>query len=181
MITSWIIIIVLLLIMGSGLIHNFNVLFRHQAPFIPSRRRALKAISAELNLQDGQVFFELGAGSAPLLRRLARQYSQVRFVGVEYSLIPWVIGTLLCLPHRNIKIIKQNFWQTDLSQADYIYCFLNVRVMRELENKFKTNCKPGVTIISYIFKLPHIEPSKTLELGHEKIYFYKINNIDNND
>lgn len=178
---SWIIIIALLLIMGSGLIHNFNVLFRHQAPFVPSRRRTLKAISAELNLQDGQVFFELGAGSAPLLRRLAKQYPHVKFVGFEYSLIPWFLGALLCLPFSNIKINKQNFWRADFARADYIYCFLNVRVMRELENKFKTECQPGATIISYIFKLPNTEPSKTLELGHEKIYFYKINKVDNND
>jgi hypothetical protein len=178
---TWLIIVVLLLVMGSGLIHNFNVLFRHQAPFIPSRPRALKKIVEEINLQDGQVFFELGAGSAPLLRRLARRYPNVKFIGIENSLIPWSIGILLALPYRNIKIIKQNFWQTDLSQADFIYCFLNVRVMRELENKFKTNCKPGATIISYIFKLPNTEPVKILAIGQAKIYFYTINKVDNND
>jgi len=178
---AWIIIIVLLLIMGSGLIHNFNVLFRHQAPFIPSRPRALKAISAVLNLQDGQVFFELGAGSAPLLRRLNRKFPRANFVGIEYSLIPWLIGTLLCLPYRNIKIIKQNFWCADFSQADFIYCFLNVKVMVELANKFKNDCKPGATIISYIFQLPNIKPTKTLQIGQEKIYFYQINKVDNND
>ena len=167
--------------MGSGLIHNFNVLFRHQAPFIPSRPRAIKTISAELNLQDGQVFFELGAGSAPLLRRLAKRYPPANFVGIEYSLIPWLIGTLLSLPYRNIKIIKQNFWNADLTQADFIYCFLNVKVMVELENKFKNDCKPTATIISYIFKLPNIEPLKTLQMGQEKIYFYRINKVDNND
>lgn len=171
---AWIIIIALLLIMGSGLIHNINVLFRHQAPFIPSRPRAIKTISAELNLQDGQVFFELGAGSAPLLRRLAKKFPRANFVGIEYSLIPWLIGTLLCLPYRNIKIIKQNFWRADLSQADFIYCFLNVKTMRELEEKFQNNCKSGATIISFIFKLPNTKLIKTLQIGQEKIYFYQI-------
>lgn len=175
---TWIIIAVLLLAIGSGLIHNFNVLFRHQAPFIPSRRGALKTIVSAIDLSDGQVFFELGAGSAPLLRRLAKKYPRVNFVGIEYSFIPWLIGTLLSLPYRNIKILKQNFWRADLSQADFIYCFLNVRVMAELEDKFKTGCKNGATIISYIFRLPHIEPIKILNFGQKKIYFYKISNLD---
>lgn len=179
MIITWIIIAAALLVVGSGLVHNFNVLFAHQAPFIPSRRRALRTIADNINLRDGQVFFELGAGNAPLLRRLAKKYPRVNFIGIEYSFIPWIIGTLLCLPHNNIKIIKQNFWRADLSSADFIYCFLNVRVMAELESKFKADCKNGATIISYIFRLPHIEPTKILTIGQEKVYFYAINTLDN--
>jgi hypothetical protein len=178
MIISWLIIAVLVLAISSGLIHNFNVLFRQQAPFIPSRRGALKTIASTIDLSDGQVFFELGAGSAPLLRRLAKIYPRVNFVGIEYSLIPWLIGALLSWPYRNIKILKQNFWRADLSRADFIYCFLNVQTMRELEDKFKADCKHNATIISYIFKLPHTEPSKILDFGQAKIYFYQINNLD---
>lgn len=174
-------IVFLLLIIFSGLIQLYNTLIRGHAPFVFSRPGVLKIIANELTLSDGQTFYELGSANASLLRRLARQYPRVNFVGLEYAFTPWLLGKIFCLPFSNIKIIKQNFWRADLSQADYIYCFLNVHVMRELENKFKTDCKPGATIISYIFQLPHTEPAKTLTIGHEKIYFYRINKVDNND
>ncbi len=167
-----------LTIIISGSRQIYNILIRGHAPFVFSRRRAIKKIIADLNLADGQIFYELGAGGAPLLRRLAGRYPQVKFVGLEYAFIPWLLGTILCLPYRNIKINKQNFWRADLSQADFIYCFLNVRVMAELENKLTTETKNKATIISYIFRLPNTEPAKILEIGQEKIYFYEVNRLD---
>jgi len=172
-----IILIIAILIIVGGSRQLFKIL-RGDAPFVLSRRRAIKLITDELQLQPNQELWELGAGSAPLLKRLAKKYPHSKFVGLEYLPIPYFVGRLSCLFYRNISLKKADFYQSDLSQADFIYCFLNVRAMAELENKLLTNCKNGAIIISYIFKLPHIEPVKTLQLEAEKIYFYKINQID---
>ncbi len=171
---------ILLLVIVSGFIQLYNILVRGHAPVVFSRPSVLKTVSNELNPQNGQTFYELGSANASLLRRLARRYPRVNFVGLEYSLTPWFLGWLLCWPYSNIKIRKQNFWRADLSQADFIYCFLNVQVMAELEAKLKNECRPPTTVISYIFKLSNTKPVKQISLGQEKIYFYQPNKIDNN-
>jgi 16S rRNA A1518/A1519 N6-dimethyltransferase RsmA/KsgA/DIM1 with predicted DNA glycosylase/AP lyase activity len=175
LLTNVLIIIIFLIIIISGIYQLYNTLIRGHAPFVFSRRQALKTIVANLKLSDNQIFYELGSGGAPLLRRLAPLYPKTNFVGIEYAFTPWLLGTLLCLPYRNIKIIKQDFWHTDLSPADYIYCFLNVRVMADLEKKLTQETKNTANIISYIFKLPNTMPNKIIATGQEKIYFYKIN------
>jgi len=148
------------------------------APFIFSRRRALNLAADNLILKPGQEVWELGAGSAPLLRRLARRYPQNNFIGYEYLPLPWLLGTLLCLPYRNIKIKRKNFFQIDLAPAAYLYCFLNIKTMVKLEEKFLASCRDNAVVISYIFVLPNLQPFKILPVGQEKIYFYRINNLD---
>lgn len=171
------ILILAILILVGGCRQLFKIL-RGDAPFVLSRHRVIKLIADNIELQSGQIFYELGAGSAPLLRRLAKKYPQNSFVGLEYLPLPYLAGRLACLPYKQIKIKRADFYTSDLSQADYLYCFLNVRAMIELENKLLNNCKNNAIVISYIFKLPNCQPYKTIDCHQEKIYFYKINQID---
>lgn len=144
------------------------------APFIFSHRRAVGLVADNLILQPGEEVWELGAGTSPLLRRLARRYPDNKFVGYEYALGPFILGKLLCLSYRNITIKRKNFFKIALTPAAYFYCFLNIKTMAKLESKFLTSCRDGAVIITLLFPLPHLQPFKILLSDQKKIYFYRI-------
>lgn len=169
-----VIIAVLFLLIVGGLVELYFNVVHHQAPLIWSRRRVRQAVIKNVDLKPGQVFCELGAGAATLVRHLAKQYPSNKFIAVDHGPFSFILGRLLSLPYPNISWRQQNFFKLNLADIDYFYCFLNVQTMIDLEPKFLREAKPGAVIISYIFKLPNLTPHKTLDIKNEKIYFYKI-------
>jgi len=167
--------LILVILMIAGAIQFFNILFRGHAPFIITRPKVAKTIAEELKLKPGDVVYELGSGTASILKRLAKKYPRAKYYGIEYALIPWLIAKIqLSLFFRSIKVIKKNFFDADLSQADYIYCFLNIDTMVKLETKLLRECKKNAELISYVFRLPNIKPYKTILVGKSHIYFYLL-------
>ena len=159
----------------------FNIIFRGYAPFISTRPRVLRKIFNEINLNKdfcGQVY-ELGCGRAGFLKTFGRHYPKAELVGVEYSLWPWLITKIQQSLQKDarIKIIKKNFYKVNLTEADIIYCFLNVDTMKKLKDKFRQECRTGTIIISYAFSLPDIKPDKVIKLENKsKIFFYHWQN-----
>ena len=157
-------------------IQFFNILFRSYAPFISTNKKIIEKILLEIKLNDNNKVIELGCGKAGFLRALAKKFPNTKLIGIEYSFLPWIIAKIQSNfgRYHNIKIIRENIFKTDISEANLIYCYLNIKMMRDLENKFKKECKKGTQIISYLFKLPNLKPSKIIENNHNKIYFYTI-------
>jgi len=157
-------------------IQFFNILFRSYAPFISTDKKIIEKILLNINLDNNKKVIELGCGKAGFLRTLAKKFPNTKLIGIEYSFLPWIIAKIqLNLgKYNNIKIIRENIFKTNISQANLIYCYLNIKMMRNLENKFKKECKKGTQIISYLFKLPNLKPRKVIENNHNKIYFYTI-------
>ncbi|MFH1412431.1 MAG: hypothetical protein ABIG10_00155 [bacterium] len=167
--------IILIIVIIAWSIQFFNILFKGHAPFIITRRKVVKAVLDEIKLEKRDIFYELGSGSASILRKLEKKYPRNKLIGIEYALVPWLISKIQkSFSNSNAIIKKKNFFKIDLSQADYIYCFLNIETMEKLEKKFIKECKKGTIIISYIFQLPHIKPYKTILVRKNHIYFYKI-------
>ena len=73
-----------------------------------------------------------------------------------------------------IKIKKKNFFKVSLEDADLIYCYLNVSMMKKLGKKFQTECKKGTKIISLNFPLPDIEEKKLIHVDKNRLFFYEI-------
>jgi len=115
------------------------------------------------------------------LRKLAK-YAQVQAIGYEYSLIPYTIAVILNLFSKTkIKLNLGNFFQADLSQADYIFCYLITDEMKRLEEKLYEELKPGAIIISNTFRFKNWQPQKVIIVDEKKkkgtlsnkIYIYK--------
>lgn len=167
--------IFLIIIVVAGAIQFFKILFLGQAPFIKTNRKIIKAILAEIDLNKKDIFYELGSGNASLLRQLAKKYPKNKLIGVENSLLPWLVSRIqVSLTKSSVIIKKKDFNKLDLSQADYIYCFLNIEAMEKLEKKFHRQCQRGCIIISYIFQLPHSRPYQTIQIKNNQVYFYKM-------
>lgn len=166
---------VLLLINIFFAVQFFNILFRGYAPFVSSNPEVIRQILEEINLSENDKVYELGCGKAGFLHALSEKYPKVEVIGVENSPLPYLIAKIQKAFKRDkIKIKFKNLFKTNITDADLVYCYLNIKTMKRLKEKFEKECKPGAKIVSYTFEIPGFKPEKVIEAGSNKIYFYTI-------
>jgi len=61
-----------------------------------------------------------------------------------------------------LTILKQSFWDIDLSQYDVVFFYGTSYVMRRLEKKVKKEMKKGSQFVSNYFQFPTLKPVKTV-------------------
>jgi hypothetical protein len=153
----------------------FNIVFLGAAPFIMTKKKIVDLISREISLLPGEKVYEVGAGFARFLQAVEKVYPKAEFVGIEYSWPTYLIAKLLLkYKHSRIKLIRQNVFKTNLSDANLIYCYLTPGMMSNLGEKFSKECRPGTRIISYAFSIPNFEIKRTIREKGDTIYFYEI-------
>ena len=160
-------------------IQFFYIALGGYAPFFLTKEKVMKKIIDEISFGDDEVVYELGCGNAGFLRAVEKKFPELKkLTGVEWFFFPYLIGSIqTSLKRSKIKILKKNFFEIDLEDADVVYCFLNKKTMRGLKDKFLRECKKGTQIISYQFTLPEIKPEKVIDLENnekDKVYFYTI-------
>lgn len=144
----------------SYLFEFYYVVFKKNAPYIRTGKSFIKRIIKEFDFQPQDKVYELGCGDARFLRELVKK-KKCRAIGIEYSLVPYLIANILNLFSRQkIKLIYKNLFKADLSDADYIFVYLLPEQMERFEQKFHDKLKLGVTIISNTFKFKDWQPEK---------------------
>ncbi len=155
-------------------VQAYNIIFRGYAPFLATKGKVIKRILDELKPDEEASIYELGAGRAGFLRAARKRRPGAKLTGVEYSTTPWLIGQMQnALSGSRITMLKKNFFQVDLKEADAVYCYLNIDTMKKLEPKFAAELKPGARLISYQFPLRDKTPARKIDMGDDgRIYVY---------
>ena len=170
-----IVVLVLLLIIIFLAIQFFNIIFRGYAPFISTNRQVIAKILAEINLEKNSKVYELGCGRAGFLHAVCDKFPSIKAIGIDNDPWAYLLARIqAAVLGKKIKIVRQNLFKVNLSEADLIYCYLNPATMVKLKDKFKKECKRGARIISYLFSLPQTQTDKIIEIDRNKIYFYTI-------
>lgn len=177
---SYFIIFVTLIILILIFIEAYRVIFKGHAPYICTSNKLIKRIIKEIDFKPNSVVYDLGCGDGRFLRQL-KKYKQIQGIGYEYFIMPYMIGQIYNLFSKNkIKIKFKNFFKADLSQADYVFCYLITDEMAKLEKKLKQELKPGTLIISNTFKFKNWQPEKFIIINEKrknalsnKLYIYK--------
>lgn len=157
------------------------------APFVPTFGRYVQEILQKANLKKGQVFLELGSGDGRIVREAVKRYGVVG-VGVEYHpVLIWYsrlltkIVSLYCHPAeakrlKDLTFRRENFFKTDLSQAQVIFLFLMPKTIEKLKDKILQECKKDTLIISHGFKIRGLERYliDTTERKLFSSYYYKL-------
>jgi len=157
---------------GASII--IGIVMTKGVPFVSTPRYDLEKICDAADLKPGEKIFDLGCGKANLLTVAANKF-HAQGVGYELSLWPCFWGWLrVKLSRADVTLKMQNFLKADLSSADVVFCYLFPEVMDKLEEKFKTELKPGARVISYTFQLPHIQPIKMV-MGQERTNWFDRN------
>ena len=153
----------------------FNILFLGYAPLFSTKKRNIKKILEQITITNNANIYELGCGFAWFLTIAEKKFPYAKYVGIEYSFLPYMFSKIrLKILGSNIKLIKQNFLKTNLSDADIIYCYLIPDMMERLSKKIKNECRPGTKIISHRFIFPGITLEETINFGIDKFYFQKL-------
>ncbi len=166
----------MLVLMVFSTIQLFNIVFRGYAPFFSSNKKFMKKIlEEEIEINKNYNIYELGCGFAWFLSLAEKQFKNVNYIGIEYSFLPYLLSKIrLKIIKSKIKIIKQNLFQTNLSNANLIYCYLLPNMMQKLAMKLKKECKCGTIIISYRFLMPNVDLYKKISFKKNHFYFYKL-------
>jgi hypothetical protein len=153
----------------------FNVIVRGFPPFLPTKDKIITLASADLQLNNQDVVYELGCGRAKFLRNLAQKFPAAEYIGIEYSFFPYLLSKLQLLISREpVKIRKANFFKVDLSRATLLYFYLLPETMERLSLKIRQDCRPGTRVISYQFSVPGLELEKMVINKRDRLYFYRV-------
>jgi SAM-dependent methyltransferase len=135
---------------------------REQVPLYLSNRKTQKVLADLVPPETNVTFIDLGCGLGDIVTHIARARPQARVIGVETAplsfLIAWIRAKMFA--RANAQIRFQSIWDTDVSNADVVYAFLSPAPMARLNEKLRTEMKPGSRFISNSFAVPGSAPDE---------------------
>ncbi len=150
------------------------------ALFVSTSRAKIRAILEVVPLSAGTRLVDLGCGDGRFLRAAYKRYG-VRGVGFEIN--PWayfLARFLNFLKGVPVTVKRKNFFEEDLSQYDFFFCYLFPDVLLRLAPKLKKEAPPGAVIVSANFPLPGWEPFLVLKV-EDPLYFYRQESLPRNN
>jgi hypothetical protein len=167
--------IILVLALVSASVEFYNIVFRGFAPFISTKPKVILAILDELKLKGDETVYELGCGKAGFLQAILEKWPSVKTLGIEYHFWPYFFAKMQASLHKKaVGLHYGDLFESDLSKADVMYCFLNPPMMERLAAKLKSEAKPGAILISYMFTLPGFKTYKERKDGNDFLFFYQF-------
>jgi hypothetical protein len=156
-------------------------------PPMPSSRRVRVRITTLLSrLSAGSgtsrrpatTVVELGSGWGTLSLAIGRTLRDATVIGYENSLVPYLFSLLLTRLARagNLSIVRRNFFDVSLEDADLVVCYLSPRAMTRLQPKLAAELKPSALVVSSAFALPQWKASGkvvTADIFGTPIYVYE--------
>lgn len=123
-----------------------------------------------LEIQPDEKAVDLGSGDGRLVIALA--LAGATAVGIEKD--DRLVKTAQATIHREgldkrASIVKQNIWESDLSQYTKVAIYQYETVMGKLKQKLKQELLPGSLIVSHHWQFPDWLPVKQVE----DIYVYR--------
>ncbi len=160
-----------ILLIGIILIILFAGVVAFGAPFLPTLSKRVNDAIELLDLKSGQTFLELGCGDGRLLKAAAKK--GINSIGYELNPLLVIYAKISNFRYRKLVAVKWgDYWQAQWPKADAIYVFLLNPYMSKLHKKVTqyTKNKP-LTVVSFAFKIPEIEPTKEIN----SMFQYKYN------
>ncbi|MFA5947239.1 MAG: class I SAM-dependent methyltransferase [Patescibacteria group bacterium] len=132
------------------------------APFVPVPSKAVQGIVDALELADGAVVYDMGCGDGRVLLAVIRRNLNIRAVGLEKALLPYLIAKYRTRGTR-IEILRRDFFKENLVEATHVVTYLFPTLMERVEAKLDQELKPGTRIVAIDFPLEHRKPTRTVE------------------
>ena len=140
------------------------------APFIPTQKKNVRIMIEIANPQKNETLMDLGSGDGRIVHLAAK--TGCKCIGIEINplLFWWSSFKTKFKRLKNVQIIRQNLWKTDLSDIDILTLFFIAPKMDRLHKKILKEMKLGSRVVSYGFSFPDW---KYME-KRGRIYLYKV-------
>ena len=146
---------------------------KYNAPWVPTAMEEVHKMLQLARVGPDDLVYDLGCGDGRVIVLAARDYG-ARAVGIEIDPLRYLwcqlLITILGLRDR-VQIIFGDFFDTDLSDADVITCYLLPATNKKLEDKFKQELQANTRVVSHNFifsglRLQRKDPERDLFLYH---------------
>jgi SAM-dependent methyltransferase len=144
------------------------------APLAPTSRRTVHKMLTLAEVRPGDVVYDLGSGDGRILVMAARRFG-ARAVGIEIDPLFYLWTRLVIVVlglRRQIRVIRGDLFDQDLSLADVIMCYLLPRTNERLVGKLERELCPGTRVVSRRFSFPEWSPVR--QDGEARLYVYRI-------
>jgi hypothetical protein len=149
-----------------------ELLFFGFAPFMQSQPELMEKILEQVNIRDDYAIYSLGYGRSGFLWAVEKKFPTIRLVGIDDSLWHCTLARLQILLRRSrIKVVHSGFYLADIRQANIVFCYLDVAILREIYKKLRVEPKAGAIVISSGFLIPFLEPVKILKTDPKHRWF----------
>jgi hypothetical protein len=144
----------------------FGAVARSRVPLWLSGAHARQRLIEHLPSRRSLRAVDLGSGTGGLLLALWRSGRCAECVGVEWALLPWLIGWLrLRRAGFRGRWRLGSFWSEPLGDYDLVYAFLSPAAMPALWRKAGAEMRPGSWLVSYRFEIPGVPPQQRWPVG----------------
>jgi len=159
----------LIALIGFYYISFLKALFLTKVPYVWTFNWQLDLLK-KLNLKKWKIIFDLWCGDWKALRFFARQF-WLKWKWYDLNLFAILWGKIINKFYwYDIQLVRQNFYNVDIKEADYLYLYLFPNIMEDVEKwVFKHKRKDSIVIVNS-FPFPNKKPFKIIWW---KIYLYK--------
>jgi SAM-dependent methyltransferase len=148
------------------------------APFVPTPMKAAEKMLQLAKIKHGNTVIDIGCGDGRLAYIAANKWG-AKAIGYELSPIIYILAKIRqILWHSKAKIKFADFRKQNLTDTDYIVCYLLPDTLKKFIPKFEKELKQGAKIISYAFPIEgwtpvHVE-DRVPEENISPIWIYEI-------
>jgi hypothetical protein len=158
--------------------------FTQGALYVSTSGARIRAFLDAVAMAPGQLFIDLGCGDGRVLISACDRYG-VQAVGYEINLMAFCRAWLRCFFKKGARVVRSNFWYSDLGSADVVFCYLFPDVMERLAKKILKEAKTGAIVVSCNFPLPGMNLRQVLRpngsLHQDPIYIYQIQSREHSE
>jgi len=153
------------------------------SPFVASPLPVVRRLLTLAQLRPGEVLYDLGAGDGKPVIVAAEEFG-ARAIGIELreDLAKRTMKKVYDLGMQDrVKIINEDLFRVDLSQADVVYMYLTTSANEKVRPKLEAELKRGTRVVSHDYEITGWRPTKierfceNPRLGFPKhtLYLYK--------
>jgi len=139
-------------------------------PWVPTSMQMVVRMMEMAEVGPDDVVYDLGCGDGRVVITAAMRY-RASAVGIEIDPLRYIWCQFLVTilgQRKRIRIIFGNLFNTDLSEADVVMCYLMPDALQKLEKKLKQELRSGTRVVSNRFTFPTLD--KTREDGDARLY-----------
>jgi predicted RNA methylase len=139
---------------GIAIVWFVLPLRRGGAFWVPAQAAVVRRMLSLAKVKPGERVLDLGSGDGRIPIAAATEFG-ARAVGVElnFFLVAWARLRARLAKARNVTILWQDLWRTDVSRADVITLFLFDWSTPKVGEMLLSKAKEDVRVVSYIWKL----------------------------